>query len=293
MSFGSPYMTLPDFEYSKPESLQVALEFLDEHKEEAKVMAGGVGLLALMKERLVDARYVVDIKAIKELQTLSGSASEGLTIGAAVTMNRLLEFRPLKESYRALWDCLSNLSDPVLRNRSTLIGDICEALPFVDGPTPLLVFDTEIEAVSVKGRRRILMPEFIRGPAEIALEPNELAVATHLKPTPANSNSIFLKHTSKSEFSIANVAALCSNPSKPETRTVRFAYGAVGMLPSRVDEVERIFKRNVPVTELKDEAVRVIKKSANVMTDVLSKDDYRLHMLEILSSKALNSLLRS
>ncbi len=70
MSFGSPYLTLPDFQYIKPKTLQEALQLLDEHKDEAKIMAGGIGLLAFMKERLVDPRWVIDIKAIDELHTL-------------------------------------------------------------------------------------------------------------------------------------------------------------------------------------------------------------------------------
>jgi len=155
MSFGSSYLTLPEFQYMKPKTLQEALQLLDEHKDEAKILAGGIGLLAFMKERLVDPRWVVDIKAIEELHTLRDEGAKGLTIGATSTMNQLLAFEPLREKYKALRDCISLLSDPVLRNRSTLLGDVCEALPYVDGPTPLLLFDAEIEAASVKGRRRI------------------------------------------------------------------------------------------------------------------------------------------
>jgi carbon-monoxide dehydrogenase medium subunit len=293
MSFGSTYITLPDFQYLKPKSLQDALQLLDEHKDEAKVFAGGVGLFAFMKERLVDPRYVVDIKAIDELQTLSHDDSKGLTIGATVTMNQLLEFGPLKERYTALRDCISLLSDPVLRNRSTLLGDVCEALPYVDGPTPLLIFDAEIEAASVKGRRRIAIEEFIKGVAEIALEPNEIAVAVHLKPPPEHSKSLFLKHISSSEFSIVNVAALCANISRPEARTVRFAYGAIAPTPARVHDIEQLFRRKAPVPQLIDEAVDVIKKAAEPMTDVLAKAEYRSHILEVLAIKALRTLLGS
>jgi CO/xanthine dehydrogenase FAD-binding subunit len=293
MSFGSSYVTLPDFQYLKPKSLQDALQLLDEHKDEAKVFAGGVGLFTFMKERLVDPRYVVDIKAIDELQTLSHDSSKGLTIGATVTMNQLLEFGPLKERYTALRDCISLLSDPVLRNRSTLLGDVCEALPYVDGPTPLLIFDAEIEVASVKGRRHIPVAEFIKGVAEIALEPNEIAVAVHLKPPPEHSKSLFLKHTSSSEFSIVNVAALCANPSRPEARTVRFAYGAIAPTPARVHDIEQLFRRKAPVPQLIDEAVDVIKKAAEPMTDVLAKAEYRSHIFEVLAIKALRMLLGS
>ena len=293
MSFGSSYLTLPDFQYMKPKTLQEALQLLDEHKDEAKILAGGIGLLAFMKERLVDPRWVVDIKAIDELHTLRDEGAEGLTIGATSTMNDLLAYEPLKEKYKALRDCISLLSDPVLRNRSTLLGDVCEALPYVDGPTPLLLFDAEIEAASVKGRRRIPMSEFIKGVAETALEPNEIAVATHLKSPPEHSKSLFLKHTSSSEFSVVNMAALCANPTTPENRTVRFAYGAISATPARVHEVEELFKRKTPVAQLIDEAVGVIKKSTDPMTDVLARAEYRSHMLEVMTIKALRGLLGS
>jgi CO/xanthine dehydrogenase FAD-binding subunit len=293
MSFGSSYLTLPDFQYLKPKSLQEALQLLDEHKDEAKILAGGIGLLAFMKERLVDPRWVVDIKAIEELHILRDEGTQGLTIGATSTMNELVASQPLKEKYKALRDCISLLSDPVLRNRSTLLGDVCEALPYVDGPTPLLLFDAEIEAASVKGRRRIPMPEFIKGVAETALEPNEIAVAIHLKSPPEHSKSLFLKHTSSSEFSVVNLAALCANPTKPENRTVRFAYGAIAPTPGRVHGVEELFKRKTPISQLIDEAVSVIKKSTEPMTDVLARSEYRSHMLEVMTIKALRTLLRS
>jgi CO/xanthine dehydrogenase FAD-binding subunit len=293
MSFGSSYLTLPDFQYLKPKTLRDALQLLDEHKDEAKILAGGIGLLAFMKERLVDPHWVVDIKAIDELHTLRDEGARGLTIGATSTMNQLLDFEPLKEKYKALRDCISLLSDPVLRNRSTLLGDICEALPYVDGPTPLLLFDAEIEAASVTGRRRIPMPEFIKGVAETALEPNEIAVAIHLKPPPEHSKSLFLKHRSSSEFSVVSVAALCANPSRPENRTVRLAYGAIAPTPARVHEVEELFKRKTTVSQLIDEAVDVVRKSTEPMTDVLAKADYRSHMLEVLTVKALRRLLGS
>ena len=90
-----------------------------------------------------------------------------------------------------------------------------------------------------------------------------------------------------------SVAALCANPSRAETRTVRFAYGAIAPIPKRVHEVEDIFKRKTPVPKLIDEAIESIKKSAEPMTDVLAKAEYRSHMLEVLAVKAFRRLLGS
>jgi CO/xanthine dehydrogenase FAD-binding subunit len=137
------------------------------------------------------------------------------------------------------------------------------------------------------------MSEFIKGVAETALEPNEIAVAVHLKPPPEHSKSLFLKHKSSSEFSIVNLAALCANPTRPENRTVRLAYGAIAPTPARVHELEELFRRKTPISQLIDEAVGVVMKSTEPMTDILAKADYRSHMLEVLTIKAFRRLLGS
>ncbi|TLX96746.1 MAG: hypothetical protein E6K89_03645 [Thaumarchaeota archaeon] len=66
MSFGSPYFTLPEFTYHHPNNLEEAMRLLETHGEEAKVMGGGVGLLAFMKERLMSPAHVIDIKGIRD-----------------------------------------------------------------------------------------------------------------------------------------------------------------------------------------------------------------------------------
>jgi carbon-monoxide dehydrogenase medium subunit len=72
------------------------LGLLDEHKDDVKILAGGVGLFAFMKERLVAPHYVVDIKGINELQVFH-EGPKRLTMGAAVNLDAILEFEPLKQ----------------------------------------------------------------------------------------------------------------------------------------------------------------------------------------------------
>jgi len=74
---------------------------------------------------------------------------------------------------------------------------------------------------------------------------------------------------------------------------VRLAYGALAPTPARVHEVERVFKSKSPVSQLIDEAVGVVKKSTEPMTDILAKAEYRSHMLEVMTIKALRGLLGS
>ena len=84
-----------------------------------------------------------------------------------------------------------------------------------------------------------------------------------------------------------------TNSQCPPERIVRFAYGAVAGTPTRVYELEKLFSHKAPIPQLIDEAVGVIKKTADPMTDVLGKAEFRLHVLEVLAVKALRTLLRS
>lgn len=292
MSFGSPYFTLPEFEYAKPTTLPEALELLNRHGDDAKVMAGGVGLLAFMKERLMEPTHVIDVKGIPELRRLRYLRGAGLTIGAAVPMNEVLNHPIVKARYKALYDCLHHLSDTALRNRSTIVGDLCEALPFIDSPPPLIIFDAIVEAASVTGRRRIPVQEFLVGTAQTALNPNELVVALHLPEPPEGANSGFLKHAIGGEFSVVNLAALVVNPEEPSKRVVKLAYGAVTPLPMTVPEAEAIFRKGAPVQHLIAEAIAIVLKTITPMTDISASMEYRRHLMEVMSWKLLTALFQ-
>ncbi|HMD79379.1 MAG TPA: FAD binding domain-containing protein, partial [Nitrososphaerales archaeon] len=124
MSFGSPYVTLPDFTYHRPKSLEEALGLLKEYGDEAKVMGGGVGLIAFMKERLMSPTHVIDIKDLVELKQVSQVRGKGLSVGAAVTLAGLLESGVLAGGYGVLREAIARIADPMIRSRATLVGNL-------------------------------------------------------------------------------------------------------------------------------------------------------------------------
>jgi carbon-monoxide dehydrogenase medium subunit len=293
LSFGSPYFTVPEFEYVKPKTLKEALEFLDQKGEDTKVMAGGVGLLAFMKERLIDCKYVLDIKGIPELLELSAEKGKGLSIGAAVTLSELLALPVLKEKYTALYDAVKNLSDPNLRNRSTLLGDLCEAIPWIDSPPPLILFEAEVVISSLKGERRVKVKDFIIGTAETVLQPNELARSVHVPEPVPGTVSRYLKFSRGTEFSIASVGALVVNRNDPATRTVKLAYGAINLMPIEAFEAEKVFRLDKPLKELIGEALKVVDATVETVTDVLGTAEYRKHLVKVQTAAVLKEILEA
>lgn len=289
MSFGAPYFTVPEFTYHKPETLKEALELLEKYGEEAKVLAGGVGLIAFMKERLMAPSHVIDIKNIPELKTVEYREGQGLRIGAAVTLSELERYRPLREKYGALYDAVRGAADPIIRNRATLVGNLCEAIPWVDSPPPLIAHEAEVEVMGPKGGRRVPVSQFIKGPVEIDLEPGELVVAVHVPEPPAKAVSRFIKFNAGSEFALASVAAYLVLDGG--VRDARLVYGAVAPTPVRALEAEKILKGGGDLSRLMVEAARKAAEEVEAVSDVLASEEYRRHLIKVLTVRVLRELM--
>ena len=291
MSFGSPYLTLPEFQYIRPKSLQEILELLDRHGEEARILAGGVALISFMKERLVAPTYVIDIKALKGFNRIEHTPGKGLSIGPTTTMTEIAAYEPVKQRYGALHDAASLVGDITLRNRATLVGNICEALPWNDGLASLTLFDAQLTLKSLQSERLLRVEEFIKGIMETDLRPDEVITSIRIPEPPENSRSIYVKTTSRSEFSIANIGALVSNPKTPKKRLVRLAYAAAAPTPIRVPEAEDVFRRPGKLSDLIDEAMPIIIEKVAPMTDMHASSEYRTHLIDILTRKVLRELM--
>jgi len=291
MSFGSPYLTLPEFRYLRPQSLKEALDLLGQHGEEAKILAGGVALIAFMKERLLAPEYVIDIKGIEELNKIEYTPGKGICIGSTVTFNQIISYEAVEEHYGALYDAARSVGDITLRNRATLVGNICEALPWNDGLASLTLFEAELALKSSKSERSIHVEEFIKGIMETDIRPDEIITSIHIPEPPKNSRSTYVKTTSRSEFSIANLGALVSNPDIPEKRLVGLVYAAAAPTPVPVPEAEEVFRRSGNLSDLIDEAMPIILEKVAPMSDMHASSEYRAHLIDVLTRKVLKQLM--
>ncbi|MEB3859858.1 MAG: xanthine dehydrogenase family protein subunit M [Desulfurococcales archaeon] len=295
----SPYATLPEFDYVRPTSLDEALKILDEHGENAKVLAGGVGLVTFMLERLVSPKIVVDIKRIPELRRIEYTEGKGLILGSAARISeitRYMDSNPeVKDKYKALYEALSRIADLQIRNRATIGGNICEALPFMDSYAPLALFDARLKIASVSREREASIIDFVKGPGFLDLAPNELLVSVELPEPPPGSKSGFSKIVPAIEYSVASVALLLANPVDPSSREVRIAVSAATPTPVRVREAEKVFSEDGDIVELLDKA---LDKMASAIKDSLIEDpyasaEYRLEMLKIQAYTLFKRLLDS
>lgn len=287
MSFGSPYVTLPDFTYHKPKDLDEALALMKEHGDEAKVMGGGVGLIAFMKERLMSPTHVIDVKGVTELKQVRNVAGKGISIGAAVSIAELLEGGALKSEHAALREALTRVADPMIRRRATLVGNLCEAIPWVDSPPALIALGASVEIEGPDGRKSLPVSSFIRGPVDVDLNPNEMVTWVTI-PDSKGTTSAFEKFTGGSEFSLASVAVALSNEGR--RRSAKVVYGAVNSVPARCAEAEQVIEGGITPASIR-RAAEAASEKVECMDDVLATAAYRKHLVKVMTTKVLRRMI--
>ncbi|MEM0060812.1 MAG: xanthine dehydrogenase family protein subunit M [Fervidicoccaceae archaeon] len=291
----APYFTLPEFKYVKPGSLDEALKLLKENEGAAKIMNGGIGLLGFMKERLLEAQIVVDIKGIPELKKIEYIPGKGLLVGATVTANETKEFLEqnpeLKEKYRALYEAAQVMADAIIRNRATLVGNILEGLPYVDVPGPAVLFDAEVHAVSAEGDRWLPVDGLVLGPATTNLLPTEIVTEILFREPPVGGRSTYVKMQSRTEYGIVNLSALIANPNDPGKRDVRLVVTSATQLPYRAREFEERLKRAERIEDVLEGEVDNMISKLDVIEDPYASAEFRKHLIKVLTLKAMKTLL--
>lgn len=285
-------MPLPKFDYIRPSTVGELAAALVKHGADAKLLAGGTDLVVLLRDRLLRPRYVIDVKGIEELHRLTWDKKEGLRIGAAVTLKEITESYIVKERFGVLWAAANQLADPTVRNRATLVGNICNASPAADTAPALLVLNAEIEVVSERGERKIPIHEFFKGVKRTALQPDEFVKAVRIPNPPEGAKGDYLKwgRTRGEDLAVVGVAVLVADSGK---KTVRVALSSVAPTPLLVPEVEKVFGGGDPLEKKIDEAAAAVRKKIAPISDVRAGREYRLHMAETLTRRALMQLLEA
>jgi len=201
---------------------------------DAKVIAGGMSLLPLMKLRLASPERLVDIGRLAELRTLGGTADGGYEVGALTTYADILEATTLPIAV----ECVSDIGDVQVRNRGTVGGAISHADPASDLPALALALDYSAVLRSSRGERTVPLDGFFTGTFTTAMEPDELLVKIVRGPLPAGASGSYQKlKNPASGYSIVGVAAVLAS-SGGSISHARIALTGVGEVAYRAKEVE-------------------------------------------------------
>lgn len=282
-----------NIEYLAPAALDDALTILKQHKNGAKVLAGGTDLLVQMKSSQIQPQFVVDVKKIPEFNRLEWNQDEGLHVGAAVPLSKLAAYQPLREKFKILAQACSMIGSIQIRNRATMGGNICNAAPSADTPPPLLCLEAKAIVASLQGTRTIPMEKFFNGPGQTALKSHELLVEVQIPNPQGLSAGCYLRHTPRAEMDIAVVGVgtfLVISPQDDQIQDARIALGAVAPTPVRATGAEGFLRGKTPTKNLFEEVAEGITDEIKPITDVRGTEDFRFQIAKVLTLRTLSKV---
>jgi carbon-monoxide dehydrogenase medium subunit len=273
------------FDYHAPRNLEEATGLLAS-LENAKVLAGGQSLVAMMNFRYVIADHLVDIGGVAALSGIS-IAGGTLRIGA-MTRQRDLEFSTDVEQHcPILHEALQHVGHRQTRNRGTIGGSLSHADPAAELPAICLLHDAEIEIASRRGTRRMSMREFAVGFMTTALEADELVTAIELKLWPAAHGYGFQEFARRhGDFALAGAAALLDVAPDRSVRRAAITLFGVAASPVRLDAAESALRgKRLDMTAIDTAAAEA--RSIEPLEDIHAGADYRRHLAQVLTRRAL------
>ncbi len=283
-------MKAPVFEHVAPTTVAQALNYLSE-VENARVLAGGQSLVAMLNMRFVFPDCLVDINGVAELSYIRESGAS-IEIGA-MSRQRDVEFSGLIAARLPLLrEAILLVGHRQTRNRGTVGGSLCQLDPSAEIPTVAIAMDAQMFVASVRGQRTISMSDFPSGYMSPAIESDEMLVGLAVEPWPEHHGHAFLEFSRRhGDFAIVSVAVLILFGDDGLVSRVSITLGGISSAPIRVPLAENSLMqtRATPVDTAR--AARFCAEVAAV-SDVYVPSWYRQRLAGVLTQRALNLALK-
>jgi len=274
------------FEYHRPETLDEALALLDQYGDDAKVLAGGMSFIPLMKLRFASPGHVVDINRIPGL---SGISEDGgwLRVGALARHNEIARSDLVKARYPAMATAAPLISDPLVRNLGTIGGSLAHADPAGDWGSVVLAMGGQVVARSSAGERVVDIDDLFQTTFLTTLQPNEVITEVRVPVAQARSGGTYLKLERKvGDFATVGVAVQLG---LDDGRVASAGIGLTSVGPRNIKatEAEASLAGNEPNEAAFAEAARLAAAAARPVTDLRGSVDYKRNVVEVFVRRGL------
>ncbi|OBK26713.1 carbon monoxide dehydrogenase [Mycobacterium asiaticum] len=276
------------FEYERATSVDHAIGLLDRLGEEARVVAGGHSLLPMMKLRIANPEYLIDINDLAPELGYVITDPTLVRIGAMTRHREILESNTLAAVCPIFRDAERVIADPVVRNRGTLGGSLCQADPAEDLSTVCEVLDAVCLVRGPSGEREIAIDDFLIGPYETAVAPNEILIETRI-PVRHSTSSAY----AKVERRVGDwaVAAAGSAVTLDGDSIVAVRVGLTAVNPDRAGlaELSRAMVGRPATEESFAEAGRLAAQACEPVSDIRGTADYKRHLAAELTTRTMRT----
>jgi aerobic carbon-monoxide dehydrogenase medium subunit len=279
------------FRYIAPTTIEHALSLLAEHGDNAKILAGGQSLVPALNFRLARYDVLIDINRISQLSFICHD--NGIVRIGSMTRQREIETSDLLARHAPLLaEATRSIAHLPIRSRGTIGGSLSHADPAAEYPAVALALDAELVIAHASGQRSVPARDFIVGPLETALRPDELLTEIRIAARRADEGFAFEEVSRRrGDFAVIGVAAAmsCADGRISDSRLAIFGLGDG---PALADDAARALIGRVATPELFEQAGLAAAASVTTQGDLHATADYRTHLIQTLVPRVAGRAFR-
>lgn len=268
-------------QYRRSATLDEALSALQQAGDNGRVLVGGTDLLVGVRRNPLKPLVLVDVKHATDLPPQIEVRDDGVRVGLTTTMSAIAANPTLQEWFPALVAAAKVVGSVAIRNRATLVGNICNASPACDTAPALLIYGATVTIRSATGERTMPIREFFTGPGATQCGPAELVTSIEIPRPATGSRSAFQRLTRRRGVDLATVSA--SAGLGPDGG-VTVGLGAVAPTPVIAVATSTV---NVDDPSTVRNAAEELAAFATPITDVRASREYRQAMVTVLIERAI------
>ena len=275
---------LHDFDYFKPTTVDETLSLLSRFNNTA-ILAGGTDLIVNLKQGTATPEAVIDIKGLDELKVIKFENNR-LSIGALVTFSELLESDIISEKFPLIIETSKTVGSVGIRNRATMVGNICSAVPSMDSGPPLCVYDADILVRGSGGERKIPVSGWFLEPGETSIKGGEFVTGISI-PFPDKKHAgcyVRLGRYAGEDLAQVSIAILARSDN-----SYRIAFGAVAPVPVRAKQIEALLNGKKLNNSLIQQAKGIVPEEIAPISDIRASKEYRMHIAKVMFERGIKA----
>ena len=279
-------------DFEKPNTVEDAVKLLSDSGGTARAMAGGTDLIVQLRagHPRINPDVVVDIKSIPELNELSYDANKGLTVGAAVECYKIYGDDNVNSHFSALNDSATLIGGTQIQGRASFGGNLCNAAPSGDSIPNMIAHRAVATITGPSGTREVPVEDICTGPGQSCIGSDELLVSINFPSNGAGFGANYIRFIPRNEMDIA-VAGVGASVTIEDGKftSARVSLASVAPTPLLVEEAGEALVGQTVSEEVIQKAADLAKAAAKPISDMRGTADYRKHLCDVLTRRALNT----
>lgn len=279
-------------DFEKPNTVEDAVKLLSDSGGTARAMAGGTDLIVMLRvgHPRVNPDVVVDIKSIPELNELSYDANKGLTVGAAVECYKIYGDDNVNSHFSALNDSATLIGGTQIQGRASFGGNLCNAAPSGDSIPNMIAHRAVATITGPSGTREVPVEDICTGPGQTSIGSDELLISINFPSNGAGFGANYIRFIPRNEMDIA-VAGVGASVTIEDGKftSARVSLASVAPTPLLVEEAGEALVGQPVSEEAIQKAADLAKAAAKPISDMRGTADYRKHLCDVLTRRALNT----